>query len=297
MLKTRNVLLALISLILCSCSKSPFLNGAIMEETRYIEGNFTVLEVEDNVNVKLVHDLNPSDKIKTHIRANENLIDELSMDIHGDTLTIQNNNSFNWLRPYNCTLETTVYYDSIKKIVFNSNGILQSDILRGCSINDTVFEEDGSLTISQRTHLYLQIEGGGGDVNLLVNCDRMHTNYEWGTATVNLKGSTGIAYTSTSYNCHGPIDSQEMESNYHYIYSYGTNKVIVKAFHEVNAHNFNNGIVCYLRYQVTQPQIIWGHYDDNGAWIPPQTITITHSCPKHIVYEGEPSRLDSIVLN
>ena len=297
MSRLRNYLLASISLMaclwICSCSKSPFSNGVVKEETRIVQGSFCVLEINDDVDVQLTRQLIPSDNTTIKLEVNEKLIDDITTEIHGDTLTIGNNNSLNWIRPYNSTVKATVYYKSIKTISFNSNGSLNSDIIHGYPVY-------GSDASANKTHLYLEVNGGSGDIDLNIQCDNIHTNYNWGTSAVKLSGDVSIAYTSTRYNCHGPIDSQDLETSFHYIYAYGTNKVIAKAFNQINAVNKNNGIVCYVRYHTVRDEIIWGHYDENNVWIPMQTVPVEYSCPKEIIYQGPgpeaTTGLDSIVI-
>lgn len=295
---TRDIFLVFVSLVLgfCSCSKLPFSNGFEREETRSVHGYFKVLEMNDDVDVTLIRNVTPMPDSTTKVKviANENLMEGVTADIHGDTLTLRNTNTLNWMRPYDYTMEATVFYDTLTTIICNSNGKLNASApLIGYYSTDSINDS----TALDRRHLYLQIEGGSGDINLPVDCDVMHTQYNWGTSSVNLSGKVGIAFTSTTFNCHGPIDASDMEANYHYIYNYGTNKIIARAFTEVNASNYNNGIVCYIRYLTTRQETIWGHYDENHIWIPPQVIEVTHNCPKKVVYTGNPNQLDSIVWN
>lgn len=289
MRRNRLFLLAFCSLILCSCGKLPLSNGKLTEETRHVDGKFKVLEMLDNVDVELVKEPTASaTTTRIHVEANENLIDNITAEIHGDTLTIRNENQADWIRPYDYTDVVTVYYDTLYRIIFNSNGALHSDTLHG-------YLTPGNP--DPKSHLYLSVDGGSGDIDLTVDVDWINTIYNWGTSAITLKGDAKIANTSASYNCHGPINAQEMEANYHFVYSYGTGKITAKAFQEVNANNYNNGVICYVRYHTTREETVWGHFDDEGVWVPPYTVDVTHSCPKRIVYTGEPSSLDSIVLN
>ena len=233
--------LAFVSLLLSSCSKEIFFsNGDIKDETRRLEGSFKVIELCDNVNVYLKHRTDSMAPGHTHIqlRTGENLLPNITTEIHEDTLTIHNENILNWIRPYDITLDMTVYYDSIREIIFLSNGNLYTDTLRGYTMFD----------LDSLSHLYLNVEGGSGDIQLLTHCRRLHTTYNFGTATVALSGDARIAFTSASYNCHGPIDATKLETNIHYIYSHGTNVIKAKAYHEINANNHNNGYVYYLKY-------------------------------------------------
>lgn len=257
------IFLVFVSLLLSACKKDIFSNGPTIEEDRIIEGAFRTIELKDNVDVNLVHqeEGNPQNHTRIHITTGENLMSKIRTEIHGDTLTISNENRFNWLRPYDYPLEITVAYDSIQTIIFNSNGDLNTDSIPGVMAND----EGNALST-----VYLFVEGGSGDINLSVQCQRLYTNYQFGTASVTLNGDARIAYTSTSYNCHGPIKAQTLETNIHYIYAYGTNNITVKAFHEINANNHNNGSVYYLTY-IGQT---WSNYSQSYVDIDcPEVVT------------------------
>lgn len=236
------IFLAFVSLLLSSCGKDVFFsNGPTIDEDRSVEGIFQVLEMYDNVDVKLIQRNGQGDPGCTpiHVQTGENLMPNIHTEIHGDTLTIRNDNILNWMRPYDYPLSVTVYYDSIYKIVFNSNGNLQTDTILGVS---SATKDEALSTVR------LSIEGGSGNIDLNVNCRRLHINYEFGTACLTAKGDARIAYTSTSYNSHGPIDALGLETNIHYIYAYGTNDIKAKAFHEIHARNKNNGSIYYLKY-------------------------------------------------
>ena len=239
------VLLALISLLLVSCGKDIFLsNGPTTQITRKVQGTFRYLEMYDNVDVNLVHSSELANDSTTIIKitTGENLLNGIGTVIHGDTLVITNDNILNWIRPYDYPLVATVYYDSLYKILFNSNGNLTSDTLRGYN------KPTSDTTTNYLSHLYLRVEGGSGDINLLMHCDRLHTNYNFGTSAITIKGDSRIAYTTTSFNSHGPFDALDLETNIHYVYASGTSITKVKAFHQVQIENNNNGVNYYAEY-------------------------------------------------
>ena len=139
------LLLACISLLCFSCKK--FSNGDVTEIRKLVESPFQVIELCDNVNVTLKHSdvANPAGTVI--IKTGENLIDGITAEIEEHTievenddgtdtllfnkLVIRNENTLDFLRPYDYTLEMTVYYDTLLKIFFNSNGIITTDTLRG----------------------------------------------------------------------------------------------------------------------------------------------------------------------
>lgn len=259
--------LAFVSLLLSSCGKEIFFsNGDTKDEIRRLEGGFSVIEMYDNVNVHLKHRADTMAPGLTHIylRTGENILPNITTEIHEDTLTIHNENILNWLRPYDITIDMTVYYDSIREIIFLSNGDLRTDTLRGYMM----------LDLDTLPHLYINVEGGAGDIQLLTHCRRLHTTYNFGTATLTLTGDARIAYTSASYNCHGPIDATGLETNIHYIYSYGTNTIKAKAYHEINANNHNNGYVYYLKYT----EQLWNETSQSYSSV---------SCPEIVNVNGD----------
>ena len=278
MKRVLNVLLVLISLLLCACEKDIFFsNGPTTQTVRTIHGKFRFIELHDNVDVNLVHSdgTSPDSATVVKIVTGENLTPAITTVIHGDTLVIRNENVLNWLRPYDYPLEVTVYYDTLYKIVFNSNGNLKSDTLRG-------YDKPMTDTINRYlSHLYLRVEGGSGDIKLLTCCDRLHTNYEFGTSAVTVAGNAAIAYTTTSYNSHGLFDASRLETNIHYVYASGTNITKTKAFHEVQIENHNNGVNYYVEY--TGKKTVY-QYDSLSHTSVPTLIDIT--CPEVLSYNN-----------
>lgn len=276
------VLLACISAFY-SCNKFTIGDDKIIQKTA--ERPFQVIEFCDDVNVKLRHcdTIHPAGEIQ--IKAGENLVDNISVEIQrsndvigGDTLyklVIQNNNSANFLHSYDYTIEATVYYDSLYHLIFNSNAQdITTDTLRGYYY-PTHFTQDTIEWDSLAPSLLIEIEGGSGDYNVLTNCYQVTTKFLHGTSCIKTKGSVSIASTFADYDCHGIIDSRGMESHIHYVTSYGTNTIIAKAFSMFKASNYNIGRIYYIKYDKRTFEFIppdeehpWGYH----AWV-------THHCP------------------
>lgn len=295
-----NILLACSSLcllMLFSCGKnSIFSNGETVERTLdYSEHAFSVLELCDDVDVELLHSDPDHPSGTIFIRAGENLIDHIIADTSkSDTVTINNLNKMNWLRPFEAVREMTIYYDTLSTILFNSNGKLNSDIIAGFDIpmtvdsiiiinSDTITLVDtipipdtiSSTSEIVRSALMVQILGGSGILNLKVNCYKLDILYQAGTADVNVSGNAPISYVYTDENAHGPVRCNKLTSNIFYITAYGTNIVAAKAFHAIDAYNYNNGIVCYVGYQGLRKIFVNNNltYD-------------TVSCPEILQYNG-----------
>ena len=247
MLRLRNSLLVCISVLLCSCGKVPLSNGDTTTQYDTVNGSFRVVMAYDNVDI-LLRSCDPDHVAGSYsVTTGENLIQNIKIEnpvhkindkdsISTDTITIHNYNQLNWLRPYDYELKVTLYYDTISEIVFNSNGTLETDELKG-----TLIPDEG-----EKRRVKLKIDGGSGDLKVKVDCFQLDTDYDFGTARVFLYGRSPIANTHCSYNSHGPIDAVSLWTNYHYVYHYGTNYINVYAKHTVSAHNYNNGVIQYV---------------------------------------------------
>lgn len=260
-------LLACASVLCCSCKDSVFSNGDLTTDEYCIEQPFHILEMCDNINVTLRQSDPTHCKGTIHVKAGDNIIDNILAEVHDDTLTISNDNSFNYLRPYLNAVEMTIFSDSIYKIIFSSNGTLKTlDTLRGFPIiiadtvhlidtiideitGDTLIQMHDTVNYQTLNTFFIEIQDGSGTANILTRCERLVTTHQYGTACIYGKGYAGYAQTYASYNCHGIIDFRELETNIQSITNYGTNRIFVKVFHEIIARNYNNGEIYYLKYR------------------------------------------------
>lgn len=250
MQKLEYVLLVCVSTLLYSCGKAPLTNGDTITQLGTIDSTFRVVMLYDNVDIVLRHADDNHAKGSYQITTGANLINNIKIEnpIHAqdtsyDTITIRNYNVLNWMRPYDYELKLTLYYDSISEIVFNSNGSLDTDLLKG-----VVKKKENSVDtwgFGDRC-IKLSVNGGSGDINLRVDCYQLDTDYAFGTAKVFISGRSPITTTYCNYNCHGPIDARNLWTNYHYINHYGTNYVYAFARHQISAHNYNNGVIYYM---------------------------------------------------
>lgn len=309
------LLLACISLLCFSCKK--FSNGDVTERQYIVDSPFQVIELCDNVNVKLKRSdaANPAGKVI--VKTGENLIDlittkieeqaiEVDTDYGTDTLffnklVIRNENTLDFLRPYDYTLDMTVYYDTLLKIFFNSNGIITTDTLRGYEYLTDFSTDNDSVPgtfYSLAPNLLLEIEGGSGEFTVLTNCYRLITKYAQGTSNINVKGLVERAETFGDYESHGIINGIDLEANlYHRVIYYGTNTVYAKAFRRIIAKNDNIGRIFYARYAKPGKVIQWGHDDPVAGWIPTDTIDTVFFCPLNVNSSGQRPEniLDTII--
>lgn len=277
-------LLVFASVILGSCSK--WSNGVTISETRQVDEAFRIIELRDNVNVTLLHAdaSHPAGIIE--IQTGEKLMDGISTEtmeveetealepMKFTKLVIRNDNTLSHFRPYDYDISMTVYYDSLYQIIFNSNGILHTDTLRGVAIRETD-------TVVRRI-CAIKIDGGSGELYVKLSCEKTTTKYQEGTATVNLSGETTFAHTSASYNCHGQIHAKDLDAHIHYIKPFYSNSLIdAQAYYMLDVENGNIGVIQYLRYRTTIETHPW-----NETLHQFDTIIEPVQCPRVIRYNG-----------
>lgn len=277
------ILLVFVSVVFGSCNKNIFSNGDLVDKLDTITESFRSVEFCDDVNVTLKHcdENHIAGLIRT--KTGENLIDSITATVHkdenGNCLVIHNHNTLDYLRPYNYKLEMTVWYDSIHTLIFNSNGTVTTDTLRGIRFSDTI-SQDSTI---YKNKVQINIIGGSGDFHFLMGGALLYTDYKEGTGNVYAKGSSSYAHTQTKYECHGIIDYRDMEIHNHDIFHRGTNRIYTKVFSNLRARNDNNGEVLYVRYRKKTRDYIppddehpWGHYD--SVW---------HYCPEYLNYNDQ----------
>ena len=302
----RNVfLLAFASVLLASCNK--FSNGEVKTfPPRFLDEPFQIIEMNDNVDVRLRHSNADTAAGTIVITTGENLYENITTEIEKvkkstshngftDTvsynkLVIRNDNTLDFLRPYDYPLETTVYYDTLLELILNSNANLVTDTLRGY-YSWTHFTAMDSLSVtafdSMAPNLNIRIYGGAGNFNVLTNCYRLVTHYQHGTSNLTLQGQVVRAETFGDYDCHGVIDGFDLEANlYHQVTNFGTNMILVRAFSQIVARNENIGHIYYVKYRKKAKTIIWGHWEDGHHWVPNDTIDSLFYCPQSITKLG-----------
>jgi len=193
------------------------------------------------VNVKLKHSNQPH----LELTCPENLIDNITTEIIGDTLVIKNTNKFNWIRSYDYSIDLTVYYDSLREINYASIGDLycaEHDSIRGVltQLTDTV----EGVVIPVFPHVFhLNVNEGSGDINLLFNCDVLKHKFGNGTSCVTCRGKVG--YSEHLTRSYGLIHAEEMSSNFVVVQSESTNDTYVWAKTNLKVYLYNIGNVYY----------------------------------------------------
>lgn len=191
--------------------------GTIITESREIS-DFQSLKMLDNVDVEL----SSGNENIIEVTAGENIIQNIkaevidavvlqdSIPISTRQLVIQNLNQCNWLRSYDNPIKVKITYKSeIDHIEYRSIGDL------------TCLNPISSDTFS------INIFEGAGIISLDLNCRLSFLNYHYGTADLNVKGSSLVNYIyQASY---GPVNASELFTDFNYLENRGSNNCYVYA--------------------------------------------------------------------
>ena len=218
----RALYIVLIFLSASSCQKfgvgDCFKNtGAITTESREVSP-FTYLHMKNNVDVFLTQDQDYS----ISVRAGKNIISGIKTTISGNTLTIENNNSCNWIRSFESPIEVYLGIPNLDSILYQSSGNLTS-------LNRIVGDS-----------IQLDVIEGAGSINLEIEMNRSRFNLHYGTVDLTVKGISHISYLYSSG--YGPADLRNLQTVFTYMGSYSTNNCYVRSSldMEVNIENVGN---------------------------------------------------------
>jgi hypothetical protein len=162
----------------------------------------------------------------------------------GRQLYIGNKNRCNWLRDYSKPVNVHISAKNLLKIHYNGSGnITTEDTLRS-----------GSLTV--------EVWGGCGTIDLLLNIPEGYFALHLGTATMILRGFCSI--TSVYSNDYGLIRAQDLKAAYNFVKNSGSNDCYANARMYLDATIESIGNI----YYTGNPDTLVTHISGTGAVIP-----------------------------
>ena len=222
----RTVYLFMIILVFTtSCKKSSVSDcfnstGPISIVERPITG-FHTLVLKDNIN--LVLESSTIDHLS--IEAGSNLLNKIISEVSDSILTIQNNNSCNWVRNYNSPVTAYLSFTKLDTIEYRSIGNITG--------TDTIHIEN----------LLINVNEGAGEISFIVNASVLHCNIHYGTADIKMKGKSNVCYIySASF---GLINNLDLSADFVYLNNRSSNNVYVKANKVLGVTIENIGNVFY----------------------------------------------------
>jgi hypothetical protein len=214
-------------------------NGEIITISRNIDGNFTKVILNDDINLVLMQD----GQYSIRLEGGENLLSGIETTITDSTLTISNKNTFNWVRSYDKEITAYVSMPHVFEIKYNATGNLTNE--------DTIRED--SLTISA--------VGGSGYIDMVIRTGTSKINIMSGSADLKVSGVTGVNYIYSGG--FGPIYCQNLRATYLFMRNISTNNCYVWVTHEFGYEIMNLGNIYYRG----EPSVIQGSVTGSGKLI------------------------------
>jgi hypothetical protein len=208
-----SLLLIVISLFLGSCQKDQLFDfakrsGKTVTITRPIDGKFTKIFLNDDVNLVITQATTYDIKLE----GGENLLPGIETTISDSTLTIRNNNTFNWLRSYDEKITAYISLPHLLNLQYNATSTVTN--------TDTIRED--SLSVASI--------GGSGYINLTIKTHTAKLAITSGSADMNIKGITGLNFIFLG--SYGAFHCLDLQSNFLYMRNAGTNHCYVNvAYH------------------------------------------------------------------
>jgi len=212
-------------LLITACSKSPgdcfTQTGKLITTERALE-NFSGILMQDNVDVELISGETP----RVEVTAGEYILDKIITEVIDGELQIKNENSCNFVRSFDKTIQVKVFFQQIDSIEYRSIGNLlcTSPINNADSFKIDIFE-------------------GAGRIELELNTAVSHLNFHYGTAELIVSGFSQVNYIyQASY---GPVDARALATSFNYLENNSTNSCFVRAAIQLGVTISNIGDVYY----------------------------------------------------
>ncbi len=220
-----NILWILIVFLTGSCQKTDpgdcfTSTGADITESRGAQ-KFKTIVLNDNVNLVLTQ----GDHYDVSIRGGKNLLKKVETRIEDEKLTIENNNTCNWVRSFDREITVYATVDSLEHIEYRGSGDISStNAITGDSLLLSVWE-------------------GAGKVDMEVDMHRSYISFHIGTADIYYKGYTHLSYISTT--SFGPVHAENMFSTFTFIGCGGSNNCYIWVDYTLGATISSIGNIYY----------------------------------------------------
>ncbi len=206
----KSLFLVVVSLLIGSCQKDQLFDfakrtGKTVTISRPIVGKFTNIYLNDDVNLVITQDTNYDIKLE----GGENLLAGIETTISDSTLTIRNNNTFNWLRSYDQKITAYISLPHLLALQYNATSTVSN--------TDTIRED--SLSVASI--------GGSGYINLTIKTHTVKLSITRGSADMNIKGITGLNFIFLG--SYGAFHCLDLQSTFLYMRNAGTNDCYVNA--------------------------------------------------------------------
>jgi len=225
-MSNKTYILLIIVIFITACNKPDAPNfikstGEQTTETRTLS-NFSTIDLKGKITLYLIK----STTNKVEITGGKNLLSKIKTDITDSTLTIDNNNTFNWVRSYKkAEIVVNLYFTNINKFY-----------IRG---EDKVYSKD-SLNVD---NLSLEVHSGITDINLIFNSKNLDIVIHDGAGDVKISGKTNKLYTWN--NGMALINFRNLQTNSIYFVGKSINKSYINCNGVLDIDLYENGDIYY----------------------------------------------------
>lgn len=198
------LVLLLVSVVFPSCEKDHFWDfakstGKIVTVTRPVDENYTKINLYDDVNLVITQ----GNQYSIKLEGGENIISGIETSISDSTLTIRNNNKFNWVRSYEKGFTAYVTLPHLLDLHYEATSTVTN--------TDTIKEDS----------LFVIAEGGSGYIKLAVNIGSSHFSINKGSVDMDISGKSGVNYIYS--NSYGPFHCLNLKTDFTFINNFSTN--------------------------------------------------------------------------
>jgi hypothetical protein len=226
MMSNRHIIAIILTIALVTSCKKENLDdcfttpGNQITEERPVS-YFHAISMYENVNLII----SQGDHFSIEVSGAENLVKSVGTVIKDSVLVITNDLSCNWARSYKHKLDVHITSPALKSIRYESSGDISTS---------------GLVQIDT---LEINVWGGGGSVNINVDCNRLNMGLHYGTVDFKVTGKSKM--TTIYANSYGPFFCGSLDSDIVYIRNQGTNNCYVHANHILEAEITNIGSIYY----------------------------------------------------
>ncbi len=214
--------------------------GDIVTIERAVSGNFTEIQLEDDINLVL----RQGTPYRIVLEGGENLLPGIETEIVDSVLTLRNENRFNWVRSYDKKITAYVTAPHFLIIGYQGTGTISN--------TDTIREDS----------IFITSYAGSGYINLCLKVGLSHLAMNTGSADFNISGYSGSNFIYAG--SYGPFHCLDLETLNTYMSNQGTNDCYVRVRDHLEYEIKGLGSI----YYAGKPGSVTGTISGSGKLIP-----------------------------
>lgn len=207
---------------------------------RTVTGNFNRIQLEDGLDLVITS----GTSYNISITGGENLLPGITSEIKDSTLTLRNENKYNWVRSYDKRITAHVSLPVLTYLDYRSTGTV--------SCTDTIKSDS----------IFISSYEGSGFINLNINTRLSHLSIITGSVDMNISGFSGVNFIYSGG--YGFFNCDHLNTVFTFMQTSSPNDCYINVSHHFEYEILNIGNI-YFR---GNPDIIKGHATGGGTIIP-----------------------------